>query len=409
MKKSITSTAIASCLLFIIACGGGRVRTEADAPVAAVPPGDLAPQQVPQFVCFGTDDNGYSGLEDSGANGGLHYLTVLFDARRNPAGSGNPGTFDGSPLHYSFYVNTQYLDPAGQVSSAYNPEARENPVYIKRSWREAIEHGHEIGVHTHSHFHGRNFSVRMWRREMERCIAILGRPYDAAETPDHPNQASGLGVPRDQLTGFRTPFLEYSDRTLKAARRQGFVYDCSLEEGLEADQDGRHLFWPYRLDRGSPGNPLVIGHHRGMWEIPVYSFTVPPDSECEQYGVPPGLRDKLKTVCDYFDLATGKITGMDWNLWAEYAMNPAEFLATLKYSLELRMDGNRCPLTVGLHSEMYSDKQNTQGLNASVAERRDALREFLDYVLAKSTVRVVNNRELLDWLRHPKALGPQGE
>jgi hypothetical protein len=95
---------------------------------------------------------------------------------------------------------------------------------------------------------------------------------------------------------------------------------------------------------------------------------------------------------------------MDWNLWVEFAMTPAEFLATLKYTLDLRLIGNRCPLTVGLHSELYSDRQDTKGLNATVDERRAALREFFDSILQVPQVRVVDHIELLHWLQNPEPL-----
>ncbi len=73
-------------------------------------------------------------------------------------------------------------------------------------------------------------------------------------------------------------------------------------------------------------------------------------------GVPPGLRARLKKTNDYFDADQGKITGNDWNLWFEFGMDKAEFLATLKYTLDLRLQGNRCPLTVGVHSAIYADR-----------------------------------------------------
>ena len=45
---------------------------------------------------------------------------------------------------------------------------------------------------------------------------------------------------------------------------------------------------------------------------------------------------------------------MDWNLWNLYSMTPEEFLATLKYTLDLHRNGNRSPMTVGLHGELYA-------------------------------------------------------
>jgi len=372
-------------------------------PAADRPPAGLTPEQVPQFIVFGSDDNGYSGLAGSGGSGGLHFLTEMFAGQRNPEGGNDPRTFDASPLHYSFYVNTFYITADAAGPPVYEGR-RENPVYVKRAWKEALDGGHEIGVHTHSHPHGSELNQLQWQEEMQRCIEILGRPFEASESPDHPNGRSGLGTGPERLAGFRTPFLEYNDDALKAARQLGFLYDCSIEEGTQPDRDGTDFPWPYRLDRGSPAQPSLIGPHPGLWEIPVYVFMVPPDEACGRYGVPPGLRAEMKRRQDYFDPAAGKITGMDWNLWCEFAATPAEFLAILKYTLDLRLSGNRCPLTIGLHSELYSDKDDTTGLRATVAERRAALREFFAYALQIPQVRVVNHIELLHWLQRPEAL-----
>jgi hypothetical protein len=283
MKNFLRLSAVLFIMTLAVACACQKPapRSQPASPPGIQPPAGLLPAQAPQFIVFGSDDNGNSGLEGSGATGGLHFLTELFLGRRNPAGSGNPLTFDSSPLHFSFYVNTYYIQAALAEKPAYGSEG-ENPVFIKRAWKEALDNGHEIGVHTHAHPHGREFSQRQWLEEMQRCIDILGRPYDAAESPEHPGRGSGMGVGRELLAGFRTPFLEYNDNTLKAARQLGFLYDCSLEEGTQPDQDGSDFLWPYRLDNGSPGNTPLVGRHPGLWEIPVYVFIVPPDSECER-------------------------------------------------------------------------------------------------------------------------------
>jgi hypothetical protein len=380
--------------LAVVACA-----TRRPVPTVTLPPAALTREQVPQFICFGTDDNGYSGLPGSGGTGALHFLTELFEARRNPPGSGNRRTFDGSPLHYSFYVNTRYITPAEGRGSAYASAGGEDPVFVRRAWKEALDHGHEIGVHTHSHPHGRDLGVRQWEEEMQRAIDILARPYeDGSASP-----ASGMGVPRSRLLGFRTPYLEYGDHTLEAVERKGFRYDCSIEEGFQDGQDGSNNVWPYTLDHGSPGNRLVASHP-GLWEIPVYAFVVPPDEDCERYGVPSGLRSRLKRRRDYFEVETGKVTGMDWNLWLALGMSRAEVVATLKHSLDQRLKGNRSPMTVGLHADLYSDKRDDGKMSASVEERQAALREFLDHALRIPQVRVVSHEELLSWLEQPSPL-----
>jgi peptidoglycan/xylan/chitin deacetylase (PgdA/CDA1 family) len=397
----------ATWLLFVVcgsfACSGVTwTHGGKGSPPSTRPPAGLTSDRVPQFVVFGSDDNGLSGLEESGREGGMHFLTDLFAGRHNPAGRSNAGTFDGSPAHFSFYVNTRYLTP-GEPTLGSGSEVKDDPVWVKRAWREAIEAGHEIGVHCHSHPHGREFTVAQWDDEMQRCVEVLGRHYADREAPASPDPSSGMGIPRNELLGFRTPFLEYSDNTLVAVQSQGFRYDCSLEEGTEEEQDGRDFFWPYRLDDGSPDDP-AIGRHPGLWEIPVYVFIVPPDEECARFGLRPGFRDALKRRQDYFDVKAGKITGMDWNLWCEFAMTPAEFLATMAYTLELRLAGNRCPLTIGLHSELYSDLPSTSQCPTPVVERRAALQQLVDHVLSQDLVRVVSARELLGWLERPVPL-----
>jgi peptidoglycan/xylan/chitin deacetylase (PgdA/CDA1 family) len=367
MKKAGTPILAGLLLILAIACAG-RFRLEQ----MRMPPGGLTVGQVPQFVTIGNDDVGYSGLD---GGGGLQYLTDLFAARKNP---------DGSPLHYSFYVNTIYITPAG----------KDDPNLVKQAWKAAIDQGHEIGVHTHSHPHGREFSVKQWENEMQLCIDHLTKE---------------LGVGRKDLIGFRTPFLEYNDHTLTAAQRKRFVYDCSVEEGMQEEADGRNFVWPFQLDQGSPGNAATYKHldiprvrkHKGLWELPAYAFIVPPDELCERYGVEPGLRARLKERTNYFDAEHGKITGFDWNLWYEFGMDKAEFVATLKYTLDLRLEGNRCPYLVGTHTDIYADKNPEKPPQTTPQERRDALREFVDYALTKPEVRFVSSKELLAWLKSP--------
>jgi hypothetical protein len=343
-----------------------------------MPPGGLNPDRVPQFVVIGNDDVGYAE--------GIQYLTNLYASHWNPTGLGNDLTFDGKPLHYSFYVNTIYITPKGV----------EDPNVVKGAWLDAIQHGHEIGVHTHSHPHGRNFSVSQWQQEMQLCI-------------DHLVDPQGLALSRSQLLGFRTPFTEYNDNTLVAVQKERFTYDCSIEEGFQENEDGRNYIWPYKLDHGSPGNSALyerldlplIQKHPGLWEIPHYAFIVPPDDQCEKYGVSPGLRGRILQRNKDFEPETGKITGFDWNLWFEFGMDKSEYLATLKYSLDQRLVGNRCPFTFGTHSDIYTDQSPEKPPQTTPQERRDALREFVEYALSKPQVRVINAKELLQWLQSP--------
>ncbi|MBN1413408.1 MAG: polysaccharide deacetylase family protein [Spirochaetales bacterium] len=314
------------------------------------PPGGLAVGQVPMFIVFGSDDNSTAA--------GVQWINDFFRTKTNP---------DGSRVLISFYHPTMNLYAA------------------RDGLNQALGYGFEVGNHTHSHPSGLNFSVSQWEAEMTNCNSQLTAAYPA-----------GVGVP--YVYGFRAPFLEYSDGTFPAIRNTGMWYDCSIEEGYQADMDGTDYYWPYTLDNGSPGNVVfyqrgthqLVGSHPGVWELPVYTFIVPPDELCAAYGVPSGLRAKYAAVHPDMDVTQGKITGFDWNMWEKYYTTTQEVAAILKYSLDLRMQGNRAPMTIGIHSNYYTD-----------GGKQQALQQFVDYALTIPEVRLVSGKQLLDWLRNP--------
>jgi peptidoglycan/xylan/chitin deacetylase (PgdA/CDA1 family) len=316
----------------------------------------------------------------------------MLEKRRNP---------DGSPVRVTFYVSS------GNAAR----DDLDNSALVKRAWRAAVEKGHEIGNHTHRHEHGSGFTEEQWRAEIKSCIDFLTRPYDPEESLISPDVTKGIGVKSTEIYGFRTPFLEYNDAVFEAVRNAGMVYDCSIEEGFEPNQDGSNFFWPYTLDNGSPGHDIQVEweqkdpmrNHAGLWEMPVYAVIVPPDDKCAEYGVPRGLRAKMKGYNDYFDQNDGKITGFDYNLWVLFKMTKAEFLATLKYSLDQRLKGNRAPFMFGGHTDIYSSKY-PEAMGVALRERQEAVEEFVDYALGKPEVRIVPVKEILDWIQNPKTL-----
>lgn len=367
------------------------------------PPGGLKAENVPQFIIFGSDDNAFSGLD--GNYGGLQFLLDLFCSRENPAGKINssPATYDKAPIHFSIYASTKFISSG----------APENPVYNKKVWKKALDMGNEIGNHTHRHSSGIGFSLTQWATEFELWQQAISMPYDTGESADMPNPNSGIGFADFDIIGFRTPYLEYNNNVFYVMRQKGYTYDCSILEGYQSDQDGTNNFWPYTLDNESPGDTYMsrlmgymypIDAQPGLWEIPVYTFIIPPDSECLNYGVKPGLRKSKAGILRSYNPEVGKLVGLDWNLFSEMKMTKAEVLATLKYTLDLRLNSNRCPMTIGLHSDLYSTKYEENLPHVSVAERREVLEEFVEYALSKSVVRIVSAKELLMWLRNPQPL-----
>lgn len=394
-------------------------RTDKVAP-SVDPPAGLTARQVPMFVVLGSDDNGYAGLE-SEPGSGITFLLELFKGRKNPAGKGNAATFDGAPAHLAFYVETAFLSGSNDLPTP-SDAGGDPPAEVKKALRAAFDAGHEIGCHTHSHSEqllGNDAppatdTVR-WAWEYNTCMSWLTKPYDAAKLDA---AETGLGLPVNQLVGWRTPFLAYNDNLLKVLDQSPVVYDCSVEEGA-VEEPGKFP-WPYTLDAGSPGNAAAASEsgttvdkltsHPGMWEIPVYDYVVPPDDLCEKYGVPKGFRDRMKKTQSWFDTSNGYITGFDWNLWFAFGMTKAEFVATMEYSFDLALNGNRAPFTLGMHSDIYTERYSTDNVggddivNSTGKDRQEALKAVVEYMAAKADTRFVTGVELLQWLRKPTAL-----
>lgn len=367
-------------------------------PASPLPPGGFSASEVPQFICIGFDDNQLSGQPESGGEGGLAWAYELFAGRKNPMGSGNPGTFDGTPARASFFHTAQ----------AIAEHLFEDPKYVRRGLAQLQRAGHEIGNHSYRHPHGGDFDFRAWYLELDACERQL---CDAQiDTSDD----GSLELTREQLRGFRTPYLEYNAAALESAYRLGYEYDCSIEEGWQEQDGGRRYNWPYTLDQGSPGHDFIvyrdvrspIGRYAGMWEMPGYPVVVPPDERCSAYGILPGLRTRLRERCSVFDISVGKITGFDWNLWWPFQMRRAEFVATLRYTLDQRLAGNRAHFLFGAHSDYYNTLYPDPPVE-SMHERRAAMKDFLDYALQDPRVRVVTLGQLLDWMRHPSSLSFQ--
>jgi peptidoglycan/xylan/chitin deacetylase (PgdA/CDA1 family) len=337
------------------------------------PPGGLTASQVPMFVQIGFDDNQRSGLNTSPPSG-MTWVTEFFRGLRNPAGSGNAATFDNAPARVSFYSNTTYIS-SGSV---------EDPVLLKRSWKTALDDGHELGSHTHTHPDGGGFTTAQWDSEIATNVDWLTRAF----VPNEPafSVGSGPGASVASIEGFRSPFLSYNPNLFTVLKQKGFTYDISVEDGWQLSDDGTNFSWPYTLDDGSPGGTAVgrpTGNQPGLWELGAAPFVIPP-----------ALRAQLGLT---------KITGLDYNLFLSVHLTKAQALAVLEYTLDQRLASNRAPMFIGAHTNIYTDAVTDTGTTPQ--ERREVIQEFVNYALSKPQVRFVTGKALIPWLRNPVALG----
>ncbi len=353
-------------------------------PYSQQPPQNLAPNKVPMLVSIGFDDNGISGLSGSGGTGGMTWFLDFIRDIKNPSGFGNAATFDGTPVRVTFFNSAKY-----QEQWIY-----EDPIYVKRAWHTALTDGHEIGNHTVNHDHGEGFTLSEWESEIRKTQESLSKPFDNNELPGNSNPDIGMGADISKLTGFRTPFLEYSNGTFEVLTDNGIVYDTSIEEGSSDDAiNGANFPWPYTLDNGSIKDSS-ISSHPGLWELGVTPLIIPPE-----------LRAKVKANVPSFNEETGKFTAFDYNIWAFAKLNKADTLRTLKYTLDLRLqNGNRAPFMLGAHTDYFSSKKANEFSQISVRERQEVIEEFITYALTKSEVRIVPFKSIVNWMRAPSTL-----
>ena len=345
---------------------------------SSLPPHGMTVSNSPQFVVLGFDDNTMSE--------GINWALALFNNKKN---------HDNSKALASFYMNTAGLDEY----------IEDDPATLLTAMQSLKNSSHEIGNHTYDHHQGlnesqiRELSLTQWNSKLADGETKLLNP---------------VGVAQSDITGFRSPYLLYNQNTLDVLKSRNYLYDCSIEEGYAQKYNGTNFRWPYQLNEGSPGhneswygNPenedyISIGAVEGLWELPVYVLMIPKDSECSQYGISTGLWSRITALMPY--LSDYKITGFDYNLWNLARLNKSEVLGILKYNLDLRLSGNRAPLTLGVHTQYYTDSWSSNAPNANTTQMREAISEFIEYALSKPEVRITTADKVIKWCQNPTAL-----
>lgn len=278
-------------------------------PVSTQPPGGLLPENTPQLILITFDD----------AVNSVNYDDILKITDHQNA--------DGSPIAMTFYISVDYTD-----------------YYLLHKLHAA---GHEIAVHTMTHTTGNETDFDTWIREIEGCRESLVR-Y--------------AGIPREQITGFRSPYLAYNEHTWKALSLLGFSYDSSVPEispGLNSPDEANYI-WPYTLHDGlkqrlSSGSPPTE-NFPDLMEIPMWTL----------------------------------ITGDTFHNMDPEEPSEAAMLAMLKNNFTTRYEGNRVPVGIYFHSGWLTADANTNAMN-----------DFLEWALAKPDVYVVGVGALAKWMRNP--------
>lgn len=254
-----------------------------------------------------------------------------------------------------------------------------------------------------------------------------------------------ISVLKQNLFSFRAPRLEVNSDLFFALNDLGYTYDCGLEEGYETADGPATALWPYTFDNGSPNvwTQKVNGEKinmqafpTGLWEIPVNAVVVPDSLRARIYAkyhkISLGAGEvwaynAAEVAADSMDWCYGegggKITAFDFNMFILYGMTKAEFLATMKYNLDVRMAHGKAPLQFGCHTDYYTPiydnatllsdfNKNSYGLSVTNrwntwTDRKAAVEDFAKYAISRGAY-IVSGKDLIAEMRKLAALDVKG-
>ena len=279
-------------------------------------PGGLSPDQTPQIVVISFDDS--LRVQDYNT-----YFSKILAGRKNPNGCNTPWTF--FVRHY------------------YTSYALVEDLYAK---------GHEIADHSVTH----RTPESWWTNATEAELA--------EEIVDQRDMFINWGnIPKEEVIGYRAPYLATSENEIKALYANGFTYDCSMPTST--------YYWPFTLDYKSPICSLPAtcptDAYPGLWIIPNIVYQ-------QKNGVP----------CNMLDACTDAQTEQDWYdlMWDNF---------------EKHYNGNRAPFGLFAHSALFlKDVTETTVVPAYKA--------FLDKLATMKDVYIVTMTQLIQWVKQPTPL-----
>lgn len=333
---------------------------------------DVKLQDTPMFIVVGSDDNG---LVDRREGGALTWLGNYLQDKKNPCSSKKNNEFDGIPVRFAFYVTARY----GLRQGFEDNES------VLTAWRSLYENGHELGNHSTEHlmtvkkkndilediyFDGTSYTKEEWlEKEFAPCHQLL--------------MGDRLNIPETAISGWRTPRIsEWNNSIFRLLEEHNYLYDSSLEYFSET---GKDFICPHCLGHGSPVYP-DLDRFAELWEIPVYNLVLPDDVKTKIDSI-----DKNKHFCFDLDFFLSKEKG-------GLALTGEDYFKSLKYSLHQRIEGNRCPFVITIHSDIYSARRDKDCPSTTARERQQAFENFVDYALNIPEVRFVTPVQLIKWL-----------
>lgn len=113
----------------------------------------------------------------------------------------------------------------GTSNVGFAPTTEDITTRLEHVWK-ARNTGHEIGNHTCGHFDGSNWSASQWSSEFAQFDEILSTAW-TRNGLGHIEPIGWKDFVKDEIKGFRAPYLSIGNGLFKALENEGFAYDAS--------------------------------------------------------------------------------------------------------------------------------------------------------------------------------------
>ncbi|XP_071547694.1 chitin deacetylase 7-like [Panulirus ornatus] len=297
-------------------------------------PGDIPLEQVPQFVVLSFDD---AITKDN------YDFYLRFKNIKNPNKCRITMTFFVSHL-YTNYSMVNELHRLGHEIALHSVTHKSD---VQNYWRPANE--------------------SVWQREMDDVRDII---------------VENAKIPRNDLKGWRAPFLEVGGNEMFTALSEaGLTYDSSwptLEYTNWHGANPKGALWPYTLDYPSIQD-CQLGRcpskkFKGQWVMPMVDLNDNTGEACAMLDTCRSLDDELLT-------------------------NPDAVFYFLKRNFNINYLNNKAPYGLYVHHSWFYEGT----LNNSDA-RMEGYTRFLEWLSVMDDVYVVSLDRVLEWVRNPVPL-----
>ncbi len=173
--------------------------------------------------------------------------------------------------HFTYFLSCTFLFPKaerttyqaphekrGRSNVGFAPDREDTIQRLGEIWLAKLE-GHDIGSHACGHFDGGKWTEADWTQELTFSRNALENGWRNAGVGER-EPADWRRFVRQDVKGFRAPYLSAGSSLVKALEKNGFAYDASLVTkgpAMPTASGGVTRFGLPLIPEGASGRPVI--------------------------------------------------------------------------------------------------------------------------------------------------------